>query len=371
MKKSKIMKFTMLVALSVLTVFLFTACTDAPDDVEIFLTPEPIEEPAPTPEAVDEDEEPAPDPEVVEEYEEEPIVNSDIHGAITRFTYGDNVVYLFGSIHGGRPEWYPLAYVVEEALDRADVLASEIGNVSPEEMNTIAMEFILLPDGQTWVEFLPEEAYDHLVDTIAAWQISYEDVNTLHPAFLIQTLELELAQALTENFTIGGFAGDVSVDGYVMGRALERNIPIIGLEPVEQQMQILYDPPMDVLVSQILYFQSPEETMAYMEYMGTLDDMATWYETNDFESFLRQSRDEIGPQHESIFADYIRETLMNWRSTYYANEIARLLQETEEPTTFFVVVGLSHVIRSGAGEGFTDIVEQLELLGFDAVPLWQ
>ena len=67
----------------------------------------------------------------------------------------------------------------------------------------------------------------------------------------------------------------------------------------------------------------------------------------------------------------MREVIGNWRSTYFANEIARLLRETGEPTTFFVAVGLSHINRSGAGEGFTDIVEQLELAGFTAVPLWR
>jgi hypothetical protein len=62
---------------------------------------------------------------------------------------------------------------------------------------------------------------------------------------------------------------------------------------------------------------------------------------------------------------------MNYRSTYYANVIAGLLQDTEEPTTFFVVVGKSHVVRSLAGDEFTDIVQQLGLLGIEAVPLFE
>ena len=41
------------------------------------------------------------------------------------------------------------------------------------------------------------------------------------------------------------------------------------------------------------------------------------------------------------------------------DKIARLLRETEEPTTFFIAVGLSHVIRSKIGEGFTDIANSM------------
>jgi len=301
-------------------------------------------------------------------------VNSDIHGAITRIEYGDNVVYLFGSIHGGRPEWYPLAEIVENALNRADVVASEVGNISEEVISTTALEFIMLPDGQTWIEFLPQEAYEHMVEVSAAWDLVYEEVNTLHPSFLISSIEMQFAVAMTDNFDLGGLAGDISVDGYVMGRALERGIPIIGLESIEQQLEILYQPPMDVMIEQIMYFfLTPEEMAAYMEQAISLSEMAEWYERNDFDTLNERMHeaffDDDGVLIESLYLDYFIEMTMNWRSIYYANEIARLLQETEEPTTFFVVVGLTHVIRSSIGEGFTDIVEQLELLGFDTVRL--
>jgi len=72
---------------------------------------------------------------------------------------------------------------------------------------------------------------------------------------------------------------------------------------------------------------------------------------------------------ENEFTRYMIEVLMNFRSTYYAERIAELLQDTDEPTTFFVAVGISHVIREG--EHLTNIVEQLELRGITAEPIFE
>jgi hypothetical protein len=97
------------------------------------------------------------------------------------------------------------------------------------------------------------------------------------------------------------------------------------------------------------------------------------YESNDIPALIEAFSRTLSVEAtiNSPYGIYMREIISNYRSTYYANAIAWLLRETEEPTTFFAAVGISHVIRSAGGEEFTDIVEQLGLLGFDVVPLWQ
>ena len=329
-------------------------------------TPEPEEPAVPDPPEV----EVSPEPEEPEE-EEEPVTGSAIHGAIHRVEYGDNVVYLFGTLHGGHDHWFPLADVVEDALRRSDVLAIEVDDIAEgaDAMEEAIMEALFLPDGMTWAELLPTDAYDHLVEAIAGWGIPYEDVNDMNPAFLVFSLEMELVQSLA----VLEVNIDASVDAYVVDVAMELGLPIIGLESIEQQIDILFHPPFEVMLAQIMSFLPPMELMERIEESGalSLDELATLYENNDLEALIHAFGLEIGADAEDLFAIYMREIVMNWRSTYYANEIIRLLQETEEPTTFFVAVGLSHIIRAGAGEEFTDIVEQLELQGFTAVPIWE
>ena len=332
---------------------------------EIFEAYEPEESPeyAEAPDEVECDEE----PEVIFETV---LTGSDITGAIHRVEYGNNVAYLFGTIHLSMEHWFPLADVVEDALRRADVLLVEVDEVAldPMYMVEVMMDNIFLYDGQTWAEFLPEDAYEHLVALLPDWGMEYSAVNTFNPSFLLQTWSLGLMMEMAETAIDFGF----TVDNYVADVALSLGMPVIGLESIRQQMEIVFNPPMEVLHAMIMDFASPEVLVEYLMESGELlfDDLALLYENNDFQAINDAFTRTIGPQFDCPYLTYMREVTMNWRSTYYANVIASLLRETGEPTTFFVAVGLSHINRSGAGEGFTDIVQQLGIEGFTVVPLW-
>ena len=166
---------------------------------------------------------------------------------------------------------------------------------------------------------------------------------------------------------------EFSVDSYITDVAQELGLPIIGLESIEQQSDILFNPPLEVMLAMIMDLGSPFEMVTYLFESDELmmDDLVILYETNNFQAINDSFARTMGIEADDPFVVYMREIVSNWRSTYYADEIARLLRETSDPTTFFVAVGLSHINRSGAGEEFTDIVEQLELAGFTVVPLWR
>jgi len=352
----------------------FSACSSEPE-VEIYepTAPVDVETPEPeTPEPIETTEE----PEIIEDEEEYPTYEpatqgSNIHGAIHRVEYGGNVAYLFGTIHGGHAHWFPLADVVEDALRRADVVAVEVAEIATgsDTFDDSIMEAMFLPDGLTWVDILPEDEYRHLVETLRGWGLVYEHTNTMNPAFLISILELQFLLSISE-FNIDW---DVTVDVYITAVATELGLPVIGLESIEQQIDIVYNPPFEVMLARIMSFLSPNELleMLYESDELTLDEMAFYYENNNFEPINRSFAQTLGADVECLYAIYMREIASNWRSTYYANEIMRLLQETEEPTTFFVAVGLSHINRSEAGEEFTDIVQQMRLAGFNVMPIWE
>ena len=354
------MKRLLVLLLALVLVFGLVACANAPEAAPPNPTsePPPVADPPPTPA------EPGNDEEEIGVAAE----NSNITGALHRIEYGDNVVYLFGTIHAYREGWTPLAAVVEDAIDRADVFVLEMSDEEFAIMDTLTVEAMFLPDGQAWVEFLPAEAYDHLVEMVEIWGIPYEDMNTWHPSFLILILKMEISNAFAPDVTM-----EDSIDSYVIRRAAERGLPTLGLEAAAQQAEILYNPPFEVVVAQVMALGTPDEMAEEIMYVGTMADMAEWYETNDFqafrEQFVRQFRDI---SEERLDLLYMQEMLINFRSTYYANGIADLLRNTEEPTTFFVAVGISHVVRAmGGTEGLTDIVEQLGFMGIVAEPLWR
>ncbi|MCL2364692.1 MAG: TraB/GumN family protein [Defluviitaleaceae bacterium] len=303
-------------------------------------------------------------------YPVDPAQDNRIHGALHRVEYGGNVAYIFGTLHGGRPYWFPLADAVEEALARADVIAVEIAEVgeSAAAMEAAVMAVTFLPDGATWRDILPDEHYDHMVEMMTMhWGINYANVNTMNPSMLVTQLMMQIALMFADNFDVDFYA---TVDSYIAQIAAQRGLPIIGLESAQQQVEIMFNPPHEVMLAQIMQLQDPMDMINEFIDSGelTLDQIAHYYQQNDFTPILRSLA--LSVYDDCLYIFYTNAIVHNWRSTYYANEIKRLLRETEEPTTFFVAVGLSHVIRSQAHHSLTDIIQQLQLAGLNPVPLY-
>jgi len=308
---------------------------------------------------------------------------SDIHGAIHRITYGDNVVYLFGTMHAAAPEWFPLADVVEDAMTRADVFAFEIDmTFASIEMEELMALMLLLETGmymeqETLADVIPAHIYEELVRYIETYDMTYEEVYRMNPVALITTLQVAVA---AEVFAEHGIYYDdqMGVDGYILDFARRNNRPVIGLEPISQQMRIGFAPDQEILdragfigTLQEIYYDALDEFTSRDELFTYLyENTASHYEYlyNDIDALVA-GMVVTSEEMENAFTRYMVEVLMNFRSTYYANRIAELLRDTEEATTFFVAVGLSHVVREG--EYLTNIVEQLELLGIVADPIWR
>ncbi|MCL2424700.1 MAG: TraB/GumN family protein [Oscillospiraceae bacterium] len=297
-------------------------------------------------------------------------VDDGITGALHRVEYGDNVAYIFGTFHASRPHWFPLADVVEDALRRADVVAMEIEEIGlgAGAMRRAVANMMYLPNSLTWSEYLTDEAYNHFIEVLKTWNVVYEHVNTMSPIALILSLE----QGIIINSSDLDVGIEAAVDGYIADIAIELGLPVIGLESLEQQTNIFYNPPFEVTMAGIMRFRSREEFMEFQfqDEVASLNKLADYYENNDFASITASFAVELNPDEDCLYTIYMREYMLGWRSTYYAHEIMRLLQETEEPTTFFVAVGLGHVINSRTGDEFTDIVQQLVFAGFVVTPLY-
>jgi uncharacterized protein YbaP (TraB family) len=209
------------------------------------------------------------------------------------------------------------------------------------------------------------------VETLAKWQLTsrqnlaYDRINTMNPMSLLSQLENEYIIGISEV----NVSFEDAVDTHIINLAREMGLPIYGLESSEQQLEIAFNPPFEVMVARIMSFMPPEEFSERSE-RAPFDELLDAYENNDFDSVRNNMATDMRVDNHCLFATYFIETVTSFRSTYYAHEIIRLLQETKNPTTFFVAVGLGHVVMSGGGEEFTDIIQQLELAGFAVISRW-
>ncbi|MCL2361969.1 MAG: TraB/GumN family protein [Defluviitaleaceae bacterium] len=309
----------------------------------------------------------SPEPEIQEIIEEEndalyEIEVDGIHGLLSVVQYGDNRAYILGSMHVGREDWYPLTSAAEAAMNRADVFAFEIDMSSDggpclcdeycdcdcdpdaNDCMCLLMEMMFFPEGEDLLTFLPAEDYKRFMANLRTFPVNLDVISTFRPTTIVEmVLYLIVAPEL-------GFSSDLSVDNYVFNRAEELDRPIIGLTDTIDHINFISGMPDEYQFATARYF-SNLETM-----LEETNELALVYETQDIETLRLMVRSGLAIAYAEYeagelsagglgLARYWHYTVGNYRSNFFARQIADLLTQTEEPTTFFVTVGIAHLAR--------------------------
>ncbi|MCL2287426.1 MAG: TraB/GumN family protein [Firmicutes bacterium] len=303
-----------------------------------------------------------------------PVTSPGIHGGIHRIQHAGSVAYIFGSLHGGMDDWFPLANVVEDAMRRADVFAFEVDlSLTNAQINQIRNNIARLPQGQTISDILCENLYEHYMYTLESWAAVFgrnipERAYTTNPAYMVFSLT-QMLEASLENLAPQTLSG-TTVDGYIWSFARQNRLPTLGLMDFEEQHRVFLAPPQEIMEYIVQSFSSLEETRTRLENEIDISMLINYYANNDAEGLMRVHHPNFSLATETVYERYIREIALNYRSTLFANEIVRIMEEADEPIVLFVTVGKSHLIRHIAGPEFTSTIEQLRLMGIEVTPLY-
>ena len=293
-----------------------------------------------------------------EYYEEE--YTSGIHGLLSYVEYNNNRVYIFGSMHLGNPYFFPLADVVEDAMERAEVFVFEIdlNEMMSEEGIMLAMHHMFFPHGESLQTFLPADAYAHFLEVIE----TFPNVVALFGPMLEMMTPMAISTLLVADIMEElGIYEDYSVDFYVHSFATLYNRQIFGLVSLEQELDALFNVPFDVSLAIIESLVSREEMLAYTYEMQLAQ--AYFYQDIELLTYILNAETDLEDAYNLHTA-----LIMPQRTAQFASQIDYLLRSTQEPTIFFVTIGIGHLI--GIGEDAASVFEVLEDLGHTATPLW-
>jgi len=239
---------------------------------------------------------------------------------------GGNTAYLFGSIHLGKADMYPLDPTVEEAFDRSAVLVVEIDVDALDPMvvqQTMAMKGSYL-DGNRLENHLEADVVIRLSAQLEKYGMSIEHLSQFKPWFAAITLTVLQIKDL-------GFDEDYGVDRYFLKNARGRKA-ILELESLESQLSFL-----DSLENQELFLEYTLDSMDEIQKM--LDQLVgAWKDGNAemMEKIMITDILEHNPQAEPIL-----KTILFDRNVTMAEEIKEYLQSGD---VHFVVVGAGHLI---------------------------
>lgn len=248
-------------------------------------------------------------------------------GLLWRVESPTATVYLLGSIHFADKSFYPLRKDIEQAFLQADNLVVEVDMNADriEQIRSLIQAEGHYPEGETIRDHISVNTYTSLQTQLEKLSIPYALVEQQKPGILMMTLTSVQMMKM-------GFAPEQGIDAYFLRRAQALHKPVLELESVSQQMQLM----LGMSDGDLLLQESLTGLGQVEESMRAL--VASWKQGDAvkmnqlvFDDVLKQH-----PEYQSIY-----QALFFKRNIAMAEKIQQYLTTQEN---YFVVVGAGHMI---------------------------
>ena len=248
-----------------------------------------------------------------------------------------NVVWLFGSVHVGRKNFYPLPDYVLDAFDGADCLAVEVDIKALEQdvnLQVQALQPLVYTDGTTIEDHIPEKLYTK-AKTVLEKLNSYSPMMDYYcPAFWSSLVDSLLYEKL-------GFRSELGVDLHLLERAYDADKEVLEVESAELQYDMLANFSDEL---QVLLLKSSVETFADLSAAkAEMNDLLDLWASGDeqaFATYLSGEDEDMTEEEALLYEEYNREMVeeRNRTMTDYAETALSSGKEV------FLCVGAAHIV---------------------------
>ncbi|MEO5933525.1 MAG: TraB/GumN family protein [Duganella sp.] len=254
-------------------------------------------------------------------------------GALFKVRSGEHALYLFGTIHVGSKDFYPLEPRVAGVLRQAPVLALEIDPLGdPQKLALAVRKFGLVGPGAAASALSPEwrRRLDRL---LKQYKIEPQTVAAMKPWLLASVLTVS-------EFASQGYDAEQAVDAHLARQAHERGQKVVELESPEGQMGLFGNLP---AAEQLLFLQ---ETIAGIE------DKEQAYQAREIAEAWRnadiKALDALAAkaeQDDSFSGRFVQKVLLDGRNPALADGMAKLMARENNSVA---AIGVLHLIGKGS-----------------------
>lgn len=250
-------------------------------------------------------------------------------GTLYKVTSKDHTAYLFGTIHVGKPGFFPLEPKVTQALAQATKIAVELDVRKSEPFQAALKKHGMLAKGETLAQYLPEQTLQQLMQVLARFQLPFDNVKHMKP-WLVANLLLGL------DLEAHGYHRTDGVEFFLLAAAGAQSKAVYELESADYQLA-LFDS-----------MSMPEQEQYLRENLTELQDGTALKKAEELidawsagdgklaAALLRESRDE-----QTTTADFTQRTLLDRRNPDMTSKVEALLKSDK---VVFVGVGLLHLL---------------------------
>ena len=259
-----------------------------------------------------------------------------------KVTDGDgDAIWLFGSIHVGLEEYYPLPDYVMDAFENSDALAVEFDIVAFQkdmQAQTAALTALIYTDGTTIADHIPAELYEQAVEIIdenSMYVSAYDSYCPILWSSLLDNILMEKAGAET----------NLGVDMHMINLAYDCDKPVLDVESPELQYNLMAGFSEELQI--MLLEKSVENFERYNLYGMAMNMLMKTWMTGDEETLVLMLNEEsqLGTERErELYAEYTDAliTQRNLSMTAYAEDA---LESGDE---LFICVGAAHIVGPDA-----------------------
>ncbi len=250
-----------------------------------------------------------------------------------------NSVYVFGSIHFLKKEFYPLPQPVEEAYRKSSlvVFETDIEKMQTPEAHEKIAKVGKLPEDESLDQKISPETYEKLQAYLKKVGIPEHGLDGYRPWMTaVALLGIELQNL--------GFDPEQGVEKYFLGKAQQDKKAMAGLETVDFQISLFGE------FSKGEQEEMLKETLAEVSRFKTiLDEMIeAWKTGND------KALDKLILEEMRGFPNLYKKLLLD-RNKNWADSLEKMLNDEKD---IFVTVGYGHLV------GKESVIELLQKKGF-------
>jgi len=247
-------------------------------------------------------------------------------------------VYLFGSIHFGKPEMYPLPGVIEKAFTLSDSLVLE---VNLERLDPVMAQQTMLQrgsygDGTSLKDRISLETLGRLEVRLAQFGLDLEQVRHFKPWLMAMTLSVIQLQML-------GFDSNYGIDHYFAKKAIAEKKTILEFEGLQEQLDFL-----DSIKDQEKFLDYTLVSLDETE--KTLEKIIAAWESGDADVMEKVVIQELLVKYPEVAP--MLDLLLYERNYRMVDRIKKFLGSGK---TYFVVVGSAHLIGE---KGIVELLRQ-------------
>ena len=250
-------------------------------------------------------------------------------GTLYRVRYQGHTSYLFGTIHIGRPDFFPLEAQATQALSEAGTLALELDLRDAAAMQDAVQKYGMYAGDDTVDKHLSAAGLQRLQAALTQSHIPFERVARMKTWMVANLL---LVAALEQQ----GYRTDLATESYLSAAATEQGKSIVALESADFQLS-LFDSLTEKQQEQYLIDNLKDMQSGEMR-KNTQELVDAWASANQkaFNHLLAEAQKD-----HTTSGKFFIQVLLGKRNPALADKIEAMLKDQKAS---FVGIGLLHLI---------------------------